>query len=277
MSSITREVPAPCVTSQRAVSPSTVFNASSFPGVPAQDLSEEEGRELSPGLIYLEQVCQTLEEFARQQMNRQAAGGLHEHGDVGEEEVVLSNLVTISVLSQSLQQHDTADFVWLPSGLRINQTVTFSSSAAFQDPDGSLRDSLLPAADDVIVCLGHTLEGDSAQARSSEPQRRKDYQRHFRQRSVSDANLATLHLSESQFATVDFLLVRYSSKCCTCVWCYPVRPVTVMGFIVVFAGELNKANRGQQRLGADDLLLKLTGDFQKQVKEKTKKHWQVTK
>ncbi|XP_075901056.1 uncharacterized protein LOC142900573 isoform X3 [Nelusetta ayraudi] len=171
-----------------------------------EDLSEEEGRELSPGLSYLEQVCRTLEEFARQQMNRPAAVGLHEHGDM-----------------ESRRQHNTADVVWLPSGLRLNQTLTFSSSAAFQDPDGSLVDSLLPPADDVIVCSGHTLESGSAQASSSAPQRRKYCQRHFRQRSVSDANLATLHLR-----------------------------------------ELNAASRGQQRLSTDDLLLKLTDDFQKQ-------------
>lgn len=195
--------------------PPLFFYASSFPGVPAQDLSEEEGRELSPGLSYLEQVCRTLEEFARQQMNRQAAVGLHEHGDMevkekeekveeGEEVVLCcaSNLTTILMLLQSRWQHNTADVVWLPSGLPLNQTVTFSSPAAFQDPDGSLGDSLLPTADDVIVCSGHTLESDSAQASSSAPQRRKYYQRHFRQRSVSDANLATLHLSESQFATI---------------------------------------------------------------------------
>lgn len=55
------------------ISSSTVFDASSFPCVSVQDLSEEEGRELSPGLSYLEQVCRTLEEFARQQMQSQAA------------------------------------------------------------------------------------------------------------------------------------------------------------------------------------------------------------
>ncbi|XP_075901055.1 uncharacterized protein LOC142900573 isoform X2 [Nelusetta ayraudi] len=154
-----------------------------------EDLSEEEGRELSPGLSYLEQVCRTLEEFARQQMNRPAAVGLHEHGDM-------------------------------------------------EDPDGSLVDSLLPPADDVIVCSGHTLESGSAQASSSAPQRRKYCQRHFRQRSVSDANLATLHLR-----------------------------------------ELNAASRGQQRLSTDDLLLKLTDDFQKQESKREEKsstvsrHW----
>lgn len=113
-----------------------------------------------------------------------------------------SNLTTILMLLQSRRQHNTADVVWLPSGLRLIETVTFPSLAAFQDPDGSLGDSPLPPADDVIVCSGHTLESGSAQASSSAPQRRKHYQRHLRQRSVSDANLATLHLSESQFATI---------------------------------------------------------------------------
>lgn len=37
-----------------------------------QELSEEEGKGLSPGLSYLEQVCQMLEEIARQQMHNQA-------------------------------------------------------------------------------------------------------------------------------------------------------------------------------------------------------------
>ncbi|TKS84567.1 hypothetical protein D9C73_018665 [Collichthys lucidus] len=38
----------------------------------AQDLGEEEVNGLSPGLCYLEQVCQMLEEIARQQMHSQA-------------------------------------------------------------------------------------------------------------------------------------------------------------------------------------------------------------
>lgn len=36
-----------------------------------QDLREEEVRGLSPGLCYLENVCQMLEEFARQQAHKQ--------------------------------------------------------------------------------------------------------------------------------------------------------------------------------------------------------------
>lgn len=109
------------------------------------------------------------------------------------------DLTTIFVSSQFLRQHDTPD--WLPSGLRTDQTVTFSPLAVFQDSNDSVGDSLLPS-DDVTVCSGHTLESDSEQASSSEPQRRKDYRGHLRQRSVSDANLTSLHLSESQFATV---------------------------------------------------------------------------
>lgn len=71
----------------------TIFDGSSFPDVPAQDLSEEEGHELSPGLSYLEQVCRTLEEFARQQMQSQAAVqrgavGLQEHRDLEVKEVI---------------------------------------------------------------------------------------------------------------------------------------------------------------------------------------------
>lgn len=37
-----------------------------------QDLGEEEGKGLSPGLSYLEHVCQMLEEIARQQINNRA-------------------------------------------------------------------------------------------------------------------------------------------------------------------------------------------------------------
>lgn len=37
-----------------------------------QDLNEEEGKGLSPGLCYLEQVCQMLEEIAKRQMHNQA-------------------------------------------------------------------------------------------------------------------------------------------------------------------------------------------------------------
>lgn len=113
---------------------------------------------------------------------------------------MLHNVTAIFVLTQFLQQLDTPD--WLPSGLQADQTVTFSYSGAFQDLDGSLGDSLLPS-DDGIVCSGHTLESDIAQARSSQPQRRKDDRGHFRQRSVSDANLATLHLSESHGAALN--------------------------------------------------------------------------
>lgn len=50
-----------------------------------QELSEKEGKGLSPGLSYLEQVCQMLEEAARQQMHNQALrremSTLREHQD----------------------------------------------------------------------------------------------------------------------------------------------------------------------------------------------------
>lgn len=50
-----------------------------------QELSEEEGQVLSPGLSYLEQVCQMLEEIARQQMHSRALqrqmNALQEHRD----------------------------------------------------------------------------------------------------------------------------------------------------------------------------------------------------
>ncbi|XP_070844605.1 uncharacterized protein [Chaetodon trifascialis] len=46
----------------------TLFNAQQS----VQVLGEEEGKVLSPGLSYLEQVCQMLEDTARQQMHNQA-------------------------------------------------------------------------------------------------------------------------------------------------------------------------------------------------------------
>lgn len=65
-----------------------------FPHLSVQDLSEEEGRGLSPGLSYLEQVCQTLEEFARQQMRSQALqremDALQERGDMEVNKVALA-------------------------------------------------------------------------------------------------------------------------------------------------------------------------------------------
>lgn len=51
-----------------------------------QDLSEEGATGLSPGLSYLEHVCQMLEEFADQQRHKQAlqrgGDGLQEHQEV---------------------------------------------------------------------------------------------------------------------------------------------------------------------------------------------------
>lgn len=51
-----------------------------------QDLSEEGTNGLSPGLCYLEHVCQMLEEFADQQRHKRALqrgrSGLQEHQEV---------------------------------------------------------------------------------------------------------------------------------------------------------------------------------------------------
>lgn len=98
-------------------------------------------------------------------------------------------------------------------------------------------------------------------ARSSEPQRRKDYLGHFRQRSVSDANLATLHLSEWQWTIIDYFFQPPST-----------RKAAVMKFFwsggFVSAGELNMVSRGQKRFSTDDILLKLNADFQNQVRTK---------
>lgn len=46
--------------------------------------------------------------------------------------------------------------------------------------------------------------------------------------------------------------------------------------VLVSAGELNATSRGQQRFSTDDMLLRLTDDFQNQVK-KNKKPKQVKK
>lgn len=52
----------------------------------AEDLGEQEGTRLSPGLYYLEQVCQMLEEIARQQMHSRAlqmeTDALREHQSI---------------------------------------------------------------------------------------------------------------------------------------------------------------------------------------------------
>ncbi|KAK5878821.1 hypothetical protein CesoFtcFv8_024197 [Champsocephalus esox] len=57
-----------------------------------EDLGAEEGNELSPGLLYLEQVCQMLEEIAKQQMHSRAlqmeTDALREHQDLEESQAL---------------------------------------------------------------------------------------------------------------------------------------------------------------------------------------------
>lgn len=79
-----------------------------------QDLGEEEVKGLSPGLSYLEQVCQMLEEVARQQMHNQAlqmdANAPREHQDVE-----VSQVKTFTQLSRSRRfPIRLADFVNVP-------------------------------------------------------------------------------------------------------------------------------------------------------------------
>ncbi|XP_035524012.1 uncharacterized protein si:dkey-106l3.7 [Morone saxatilis] len=121
-----------------------------------EDLREEEGKGLSPGLCYLEQVCQMLEEIARKQMHNQAlqmeTNALREHQDM-----------------EALDGHQ-------------------SDSKAAEDVPSSCR----RPENTESVRLEKT---ESAEPSSSEPQRQKDYpHRHFRQRSASDATITTLHL-----------------------------------------------------------------------------------
>lgn len=85
-----------------------------------QDLGEEEGKGLSPGLSYLEQVCQMLEEVARQQMHNQAlqmdTNAPREHQDT-EVSQVKTFMYTISErqLSRSHRFHiRLADFINMP-------------------------------------------------------------------------------------------------------------------------------------------------------------------
>lgn len=71
------------------------------------------------------------------------------------------------------------------------------SCTLFQALDACQSDS--QAADDDVSSCRRLENKGSAQQSSSEPQHRKDYHRHFRQRSASDTNIATLPLSESYF------------------------------------------------------------------------------
>ncbi|XP_051269314.1 uncharacterized protein si:dkey-106l3.7 [Dicentrarchus labrax] len=113
-----------------------------------EDLGEEEGKGLSPGLCYLEQVCQMLEEIARKQMHNQA----------------------LQMETNALREHQDMEAL-----------------------DGHQSDS--KATEDVPSSCRRLEETESAEPSSSEPQQQKDYpQRHFRQRSSSDAPITTLHL-----------------------------------------------------------------------------------
>nr|XP_046231639.1 uncharacterized protein si:dkey-106l3.7 [Scatophagus argus] len=112
-----------------------------------EDLSETEEKGLSPGLSYLEEVCQMLEEIARKQMHNQA----------------LQMGMNVLQEYQDMEALDTCQ-------------------SGFQSADEDLSSCRRPE------------NKTRAECSSSEPQRRKDYRRHFRQRSASDTTIAALHL-----------------------------------------------------------------------------------
>ncbi|XP_041825097.1 uncharacterized protein si:dkey-106l3.7 [Melanotaenia boesemani] len=102
----------------------------------SEDLCVREKKELSPGLCYLEQVCQMLEEIARQMHNPE------------------------------LEHQDT------------------------QAPETC--ESKSPDADKEETTCQWLENSENAESISNEPQQRK--YGHFRQRSVSDTTIATMHL-----------------------------------------------------------------------------------
>eukprot|EP00066_Takifugu_rubripes_P014000 XP_011603266.1 PREDICTED: uncharacterized protein LOC105416588 isoform X2 [Takifugu rubripes] len=118
-----------------------------------EDLSEEGANGLSPGLCYLEHVCQMLEEFADQQRHKRALqrgrSGLQEHQEV-------------EVSQEEVSQEEASDSCRTDSG----------------------------AADST----GQRLEDQSQERSPVERRLQRPPHRHFRQRSASDANVATLHL-----------------------------------------------------------------------------------
>lgn len=123
-----------------------------------QDLSEGEANGLSPGFCYLEHVCQMLEEFAEQQRHNQA-----------------------------LQRQKTG-LQTRPAG----EASAGSCLSAFQPFDSCQTDSGAAATS------AQRQESKREERSTGERRRPRNLHGHFRQRSASDANVSTLHLSESQ-------------------------------------------------------------------------------
>ncbi|TNN71351.1 hypothetical protein EYF80_018429 [Liparis tanakae] len=118
----------------------------------SEDLGEQEKTRLSPGLRYLEQVCQMLEEIARQQMHDRAS----------------------QMETNALQEHGNTEVI------KAASTYQSDSKAAVEDL--SFCESL-----------------DTENEEQSEPQPRREYPKmHLRQRSLSEANISTLHLRPLQ-------------------------------------------------------------------------------
>lgn len=148
-----------------------------------QDLSEDEAKGLSPGLCYLEYVCQILEEFAEQQRHNQA----------------------VQRQKNSLQTHLKVEACPAEPVVEVSHQVGFINPAqvgvlkwccgAFE----SNEDSCLTAFQAFDSCQTDSGAASKREERSpSERRHPRPLHRHFRQRSASDANVATLHLSESQ-------------------------------------------------------------------------------
>ncbi|KAM4527311.1 uncharacterized protein PAE49_024216 isoform 2-T2 [Odontesthes bonariensis] len=120
----------------------------------SEGLGMEDRKELSPGLCYLEQVCQMLEDIARQQM----------HNQVLQEE------------TETLEQQQDTQVSHVMSLQKVPETCQSDSGAIDMDPS---------------ICNKHE-NAENTESISSKPQQQKS--QHFRQRSVSDTTSTTLHL-----------------------------------------------------------------------------------
>lgn len=171
---------------------------------------QERGREarvLSPGLLYLEQVCQILEDIAKQQMqNRETQAEFDTLCEHQELQVSQVNSVTTEHFTMrhswdiQLRDVDRDSQRWqvvpllLPEGwydLKHEDIVFLLTS-------GQAAGSCHPEAGDELTFRQGVRNDENRVHRATDPQQRKKYQHgHFRQRSASDTTIATLHLSES--------------------------------------------------------------------------------
>lgn len=216
---------------------------------------------MSPGLCYLEQVCQMLEEIARKQMRSRAIqtemDALREH-----ENMELSQVKDIHVFAMQLRKLSTDwvsmiykhemslsswwwqdvslqpyeltivyPFTWLFQAVDTCQTPDFKAAAeedlsSYQTPD------FKAAAEENLSSYQSLENTQSAEQSPTEPQQRKDSSsRHFRQRSASDTNISTMHLSEHLFLSMwscsvysiySCVYCCYNIACCVCDWCRKV-------------------------------------------------------